>query len=92
MPQRTFSGAGTQKGERKRLKSGSSSDETWGLREKLTRKAHSIPRSELPSPSAPHLLLSAGGADMGPEIWPQLPPQPATLKENGGGGRIRPWG
>lgn len=56
-----FSGGGKQKGERKRLKGSSSSNETRSLREKLPRKAHPIPRSELPSPLAPHLLSSTGG-------------------------------
>lgn len=58
-------------------------------REKLPRKALPTPRSELPSPSAPHLLPSTGGADIGPAIQPQLPPWPAALKEKGGRGRIR---
>lgn len=90
--QGAFSRGGRQKGERKRLKSGSSSNEIWRLREKLPRKAHPIPRSELPSPLVLHLLPSTRRADIGPKIWPQLPPWPATLKEKDGGGRTRPWG
>lgn len=38
MPQRAFSGGGTQKWGRKRLKSSSSSNEIWGLRENSPEK------------------------------------------------------
>lgn len=61
------------------------------FRRKAAQKnlSHRIPRCELPSPLLPHLLPSPGGANIGPKIWSQLPPRLATLKEKGGGGRIR---
>lgn len=89
---RVFSGGGKQKGERKRLKNSSSYNETRNSREKPSRKAHFIPRSELPSALASHLLPSTEGADIGPDSPASAPTLAGNAEEADGGCRTQPQG
>lgn len=91
-PQGALSRGGRQNGERKRLKSSSSLDEIWGLRENCPEKPIPSPGVSCQASQCPTYFPAQGGPTQDPKYGLSSHPGQVTLREKGGGWRQEPAG